>query len=473
MAKEVRIFFSQSNQIVFSLKMACKIKAIRERLTEIAKDGTFHLDECRDEKQVVHIETEQTHSFVREENVIGRDDDKSKVIKLLLESNEIENVSVIPIVGLGGIGKTTLAQLVYNDKKIINHFNLRMWVCVSEIDGKKYLLVLDDVWDDKNPDKWAKLKDLLMDGAQGSKILVTTRNEKVARITSKFPSQSLTRLSEDESWSLFMQVAFGRGLELKDKELVTIGKGILAKCLGVPLAIRTIGHLLCDHNRISDWLQFRDCKLSEIAPEENGIVPILKLSYDHLPSHLKQCFAYCALFPKDFVFEKKSLIYNWMAQGFLYSKIKNACEEDVGEEYFMNLFSRSFFQEAKYDKLGNIETCKMHDLTQIVAGSECILTTLDGKSFNEKAHYVTFHVVDSSAETSREIPPILVRSNNIRAISFLSQSFHWDGFNHKSTFKKLLSSIKSVRMLDLSNSRISKLPNSIGKLKHLRYLKSF
>ncbi|XP_031285409.1 putative disease resistance protein RGA3 [Pistacia vera] len=346
MAKEVRIFFSQSNQIVFSLKMACKIKTIRERLTEIAKDRTFHLDECRDEKQVVHIETEQTHSFVREENVIGRDDDKSKVIKLLLESNEIENVSVIPIVGLGGIGKTTLAQLVYNDKKIINHFNLRMWVCVSddfdvaliirkiiksanpkavsnlnklemdqlqkhlheEIDGKKYLLVLDDVWDDKNPDKWAKLKDLLMDGAQGSKILVTTRNEKVARITSKFPSQSLTRLSEDESWSLFMQVAFGRGLEPKDKELVTIGKDILAKCLGVPLAIRTIGHLLCDHKRISDWLQFRDCKLSEIAPEENGIVPILKLSYDHLPSHLKQCFAYCALFPKDFVFEKKSFV---------------------------------------------------------------------------------------------------------------------------------------------------------------------
>ncbi|XP_044480656.1 putative disease resistance protein RGA1 isoform X2 [Mangifera indica] len=510
---EVRIFFSKFNQIAYSLKMAHKIKTIRKRLDDIAKDmSQFHFLKNFDERPIFNIGREQTHSFVREEKVIGRDDDKIRIIELLLESNYVENVSVIPIVGIGGIGKTTLAQLAYNDEKIINHFDLRMWACISddfdvglivkkiiksvnprevekldklemdqlqkclreEIDGKKYLLVLDDLWDDENPHKWSELKDLLMGGARDSKILVTTRNENVARITSKFPSQGLRRLDEDESWSLFMQIVSEYGIDLKCSELVAIGKDIIAKCAGVPLAIRTIGHLLCNQQTKSDWLQFRDSELSKIAPEGSGILPVLKLSYDHLPSYLKQCFAYCALFPKDYDIPRQKLICLWMAQGFLHSPNKNKCPEDVGNEYFMNLLSRSFFQDPEYDELGNITTCKMHDLmhdlAQSVAGGECTMATLDGENFNEIVHYVSFKYSDIDFGASCKIPSILFRSNHIRAISFPCNLFLFVEELNQSNFKKMLSRFKCLRSLNLSGSRVRELPSSIGKLKHLRYL---
>ena len=140
MTKEVRIFFSSSNQLAFSLKMGHRIKAIMERLNAIADDRTkFHFKESPIESQVMNKDRE-TYSFVLEEDVIGREDDKKEIIKLLLDTNFVENVSIVPILGIGGLGKTTLAQLIYNEENVKYNFELKLWICISDNFDLKHIV---------------------------------------------------------------------------------------------------------------------------------------------------------------------------------------------------------------------------------------------------------------------------------------------------------------------------------------------
>jgi hypothetical protein len=501
--KQVRIFFSKSNQFVYRLKMAHKIKAIRDKLDAINADRQrFHL-EVHPMETRVGGGRDNTHSFVRAEAVIGRDDDKKAVIHRLLDSNVEDNVSILPIVAIGGLGKTTLAQLIFNDDQIQKHFELEMWVCVSdpfhvknvvekileaatknkpqpaemntlvsklkeEIDGKKYLLVLDDVWNEDHG-KWSELKEVLMGGASGSKILVTTRSEIVARISGTVQSYSLRGLEEDDSWSLLKQLAFEKGKEPEETSTTAaVGKEILKKCHGVPLAIRTIGSLLRFKNSEAEWSSFKDNELSKIPQNATDIIPTLKLSYDHLPSHLKHCFAYCSLFPKDYEFDISILIQLWIAQGFVKScDDQNRCLEEVGNEYLKDLLWRSFFQEAEIDDFDNVIYCKMHDLMHdlaiSVAGS--LITTLDDKKRNlhEKTRHVS--VVDYYDIDASSITTSLRKASSIR--TFLCDD---PTFFNISDCEAFFSSFKFLRVLDLSSRNLDLLPSSIGKLKHLRYL---
>jgi hypothetical protein len=206
--------------------------------------------------------------------------------RLLLDSDVKENVSIIPIVGIGGLGKTTLAQYVYNNEEVKKHFELRVWVCVSDpfdvktivqkiiecvigkrpeslemdllqcklranIDGKRYLLVLDDVWNE-NRGTWLDLEKLLSGGLKGSKVLITTRSKRVAEITGTGPLYILGGLSESNSWNLFKRMAFKDGEEPENPKLVEIGREIIKKCAQVPLAIRSIGSLLYFKNSEAD-----------------------------------------------------------------------------------------------------------------------------------------------------------------------------------------------------------------------------
>jgi len=506
-AKKVRIFFSESNQLVYRLKMARKIKAIRKRLDAINADRkNFQLEVRHGETRVVIRERDQTHSLVREELVIGRENDKKAVIDCLMDSDIKENVSILPIVGIGGLGKTTLAQLVFNDKQIQKHFDLKMWVCVSdifdvknivakilesateekpaaveldtlvkyllkEIEGKKYFLVLDDMWNDDHK-KWYRLKEVLMGGARGSRILVTTRNESVARtirresvarIIGTVESYSLQGLAEGASWSLFKQKAFEKGQEPENSSIVALGKEILKICSGVPLAISTIGSLLGSKNPEMEWSSFKNNELSKISQNENDIISTLKLSYDHLPSHLKHCFAYCSLYPKDYCFCKSTLIQLWIAQGFVNSSDdQNRSLEEVGNEYLNGLLWRSFFQEAKTDEFGDVIECKMHnlmhDLAISVAGS--LISTLDDKKTNvdEKTRHVSLLVVYDRHISS------LCEASRTRTILCLND------YKYEIDCDELFSSFKFLRMLDLSRRNLDSMPSSIGELKHLRYL---
>jgi Leucine-rich repeat (LRR) protein len=512
---QVRIFFSKSNQPLYAFKMSHKIKAIRERLEAINDDRrNFNLEVRHIETRVGNKERDNTHSFVPAEVVIGREDDKKAVIDHLLHSNIEDNVSILPIVAIGELGKTTLAQLIFNDEQIQTKFQLKMWVCVSdifdvknivanilesatkrkpktdqmdilvndlrkEIEGKKYFLVLDDVWNEDN-EKWCSLKKVLMVGGRGSRILVTTRKESVAMtirhesvegIIGTVQSYFLKGLDKEASWSLFKQMAFEKRQEPKNSSIVAIGMEILKKCSGVPLAIRTIGRLLSSKNPETEWSSFKNNELSKISQNENDILPTLKLSYDHLPSHLKFCFAYCSLFPKDYIINKSTLIQLWMAQGFIKLSDQNRCLEDVGHEHFMNLLWRSFFQEAEMDEFGDIIGCKihdlMHDLAISVAGS--LITTFDDKKINidEKTSQVAvaYHISSSSSKVST----LLCKATRMRTFLHLGVDFKAN-IDCDATF----SSSKFLRVLDLhqffDSSKTLQNLSSIGKLKHLRYL---
>nr|XP_023875884.1 putative disease resistance protein RGA1 [Quercus suber]XP_023875885.1 putative disease resistance protein RGA1 [Quercus suber]XP_023875886.1 putative disease resistance protein RGA1 [Quercus suber]XP_023875887.1 putative disease resistance protein RGA1 [Quercus suber]XP_023875888.1 putative disease resistance protein RGA1 [Quercus suber]XP_023875889.1 putative disease resistance protein RGA1 [Quercus suber]XP_023875890.1 putative disease resistance protein RGA1 [Quercus suber] len=498
MTKEVRIFFSSSNQLAFSLKMGHRIKAIRERLNVIADDRMkFHFKEIPIESQVMNKDRE-THSFVLEEDVVGREDDKNKIINLLLDSNTVENVSIIPIVGIGGLGKTTLAQLIYNDKIVKNNFELKLWICVSDnfdlkhivkqileslgnrkdeesleilqnnlrgkLNGKKYFIVLDDVWNEDR-DKWLLLKNLLVGGARGSRILITTRSKNVAKITTTNSPYSLKVLSKEKAWNLFVKMAFVRGQE-PTENFSKIGKKIVEKCYGLPLAIRTIGSLLYLKTSETEWQSFLDDELSKLTQEENKISSTLKLSYDHLPSHLKQCFAYCRLFPKDYRINVDTLINLWAAQDFIVLKGPKPCFADIGRKYFMELLSRSFFQDVENHIWGHIESCKMHDLMHdlacLVSGTESVILNSSGENAIEKLRHVSYNLVDSSRQFSIPTP-------NGRKIRTVLAFGEWRNLGNL-TCDALISNFKYLRALDLSNLELLVVPHSIGKLKHLRYL---
>uniref|UniRef100_A0A2N9GMZ7 NB-ARC domain-containing protein n=1 Tax=Fagus sylvatica TaxID=28930 RepID=A0A2N9GMZ7_FAGSY len=263
-------------RLTLVIKWAKVIKEL-ERLEEIAKvRAQFHLVERLDDKRIV--QREMTHSFVRDSDVIGRDDDKEKIIDLLMHPSEDGTVPVISIVGIGGLGKTTLAQWVYNDERVAKNFASRIWVCVSEeftvlklakeilksaggeisenmsmdkvqaslrsyLKEKRFFIVLDDVWnEDRN--KWIGLKKLLIEG-----------------------------LPEDDCLVLFLKWAFVEGEEKQYPKLVEIGKQIVKKCSGVPLAVRTLGSLLYSKTEERDWISIRDNEIWKLEQKEDDILP--------------------------------------------------------------------------------------------------------------------------------------------------------------------------------------------------------
>ncbi|KAM2595046.1 hypothetical protein TB2_039647 [Malus domestica] len=508
---KVRLFFSSSNQLVFGLKMSCKIKDINKRLSDVASCRPSDLNNNREDTRFTMRER-VAHSFVPKENIIGRDEDKMAIIQLLLDPISFENVSTISIVGFGGLGKTALAQLIFNDEVIQNHFELKLWMCVSnvfeldilakkilkadkldmhqlemvdkldmdqlqnhlreKVDGKKYLLVLDDVWNE-DPHKWLSLMDLLKGGGEGSRILITTRTKTVAMTSHTTKQYPLRGLNEVQSWSLFKKMAFQDGKEPENPTIKAVGEEVVGKCQGVPLAIRTIGGMLRTKDQEIEWLNFKEKKLSKISQEENGILPTLKLSYDVLPSHLKHCFAYCSLFPPDYEISVGILARLWVAQGFIKSSDENECLEYVAYEYYRELLQRSFFQEEKTGAYGRT-VCKMHDLLNelaiLVSGVGSVVVDLNRKNFHEKLRHASFNFdIDLS---KWEVPTSLLKANKIRTFLFLRQQ-RWrisQSSSCNAFYATIVSNFKSLRMLNLNELGITTLPNCLRKMKHLRYL---
>ncbi|KAF9668197.1 hypothetical protein SADUNF_Sadunf15G0104200 [Salix dunnii] len=505
--KSVAFYFLSScwcfHRVARRRDIAHKIKEVGEKLEDIVERKTkfgFKLYRAIEKEP-----DRQTTSFVDVSRVHGREDEKKRVISKLLcsSSQEGRKVQVISIEGMGGIGKTTLAQLAYNADEIKTYFEKRIWVCVSHpfdektvakaiiedlsgaapnlveleplckrisesIEGKKFLLVLDDVWED-NSIKWEPLKESLKCGGPGSRILVTTRKNSVVKMMESAYPLVLGKLSEDECWSVFSQVAFyGRSQE--ECEMFTeIGRKIVHRCKGLPLAAKTLGGLMQSKRTTEDWENILCNELWEIEEVEKGIFPPLLLSYYDLPVAIRSCFTYCAMFPKDHVMERGKLIRMWMAQGYLKASTSKEMEL-VGKGYFEILATRAFFQDFQETDEDSMKF-KMHDIVhdfaQFLMKDECFTVEADvlrrqkNDSFYGRARHAIITVSNwarfpESIYNARKLRSLLIRSYNDTAIS--------------EPLLTLLRNLTYLRLFDLSSSPIEKIPSDVGKLLHLRYL---
>ncbi|KAL7234862.1 hypothetical protein ACSBR1_018346 [Camellia fascicularis] len=452
------------------------------------------------------LERPETTYLVKEPRVYGREEKKKQIIELLLRDAATQNkVDVIPIVGMGGIGKTTLAQLVCDDNGVKNHFDLKAWVCVSDefdvkritkaildeftlnscnlielntlqrkledtLTGKKFLLVLDDVWNHRD-EEWSSLQSPFRAGAHGSKIIVTTRITTVAQRVGTIEHHDLTELSPDDCWSIFAQHAFKNINISEHPELESIGRQIVAKCGGLPLAARALGGLLqCNQNE-HEWKIVLTSNIWDKPYEESHILPSLKLSYHHLPSHLKRCFGYCAIVPKDYEFGDNELVLLWMAEGLIEHPEGGEQIEDVGRRYFHELVSRSFFQLSRHNKLLFIMHDLINDLAQAVAGDICF--RLENNSEGGKQNKISDKARHSSYVASQYDGIRKFKAfDDARCLRTFLEFFPIRLFNYKTRYltQDLLPVLKCLRELHLYSSGIDELPDSIGDLKHLRYL---
>ncbi|CAI0419181.1 unnamed protein product [Linum tenue] len=517
-ANEVSLFCSESNQVAYGLEIANQIKLIQSKLEEIDQDRNqfyFQTFPVSDDK-----EWRETYSSIPDV-VVGREEDKRKIIDMLLLSGYKEKVVVVPIIGIGGLGKTTLAQLIYNDDIIKTHFVCKVWVCVAEnfdpkflvkrilesitkkkvgdlaldtlkdllheqIKNKHILLVLDDVWNDDRG-KWDRFKNLFASSAaEGIRIMVTTRSLNIAKLTATklIVPHELQGLSEHESLLLFEKMAFGEGVE-PSQRYVEIGKKILRKCYGVPLVVRTMGGLLSSKETESEWKAISEEQLLSLGREDSDILATLKLSYDNLPSNLKRCFAYSSLFPKDYKIDVKTLVQLWMAQGYITKSSQSSLLEDVGVEYFKNLLWRSFFQEVTKDDDGNMESCKMHDLMHdlavAVAGEEIKCLSVDstgsGSLLNvgdvnlERIRHISIDLQDRNrwwSDIAWEAPALLAKATRLRTLLILKNCSR--GAELDRSCGRIFSEMTRLRVFGLGGAKIEISSFVFYKLKHLRYL---
>ncbi|KAK8450154.1 hypothetical protein SEVIR_7G317600v4 [Setaria viridis] len=533
----------QPKSFIFHCKAAKKIKAINRRFAAIVKQRTDSSVIANSLPPIGHPAymneipaNSPSLPVVDVASVLGRDQEKNQIISKLIKTNDRQRIRIFSIIGLGGSGKTTLAKLVFNDGNIIEkHYEVRLWVHVSQefdvnnlikklfeaianrdpgqhalpymsnkildkLTGKRFLVVLDDVWTESRI-KWKELMVYLNNGASGSGILLTTRSRQVAVTVESTYQFDLPLLSPGDSWQLFQQclVIPRKGW---DFEFEQIGKEIVKKCAGVPLAIKVLAGALRGRERIEEWQAMRDNNLLDVKGEDHSVsvFACLRLSYFHLPSHLKQCFTICSMFPKGHKIDKEQLIDIWIAHDMIIPMDGVHCLEYIGHRYFGSLLQVFFLQDV--NEYNGRVTCRMHDLvhdlaqsvTDIFVPKEETSSTKSYRYFSLTGHEIKFPsknrfekaraiYVDNGDDTT--FGNTLKNARHLRSITmerlyaailptviFQVKNLKYLGISRLrcEVLPDAISNIWSLQALHVTFSDLLKLPKSIGKLQKLRTL---
>ncbi|XP_040946616.1 putative disease resistance protein RGA3 [Gossypium hirsutum] len=495
--RKVLDFLSCNNSILFRLKMANKIKDILTSLDDLNNLASQFGLQQRAIYPITPVPAYggpkvETISYHDHSNIVGRKHDVSKVVNLLVNPKDKQVVSVVPIVGMAGLDKTTLAKLVYDDMNVKTLFDVKFWVCVSDhLDVKRILKEMLEHFTDnqisvpQNKNAMVEKLKQKIEGAKGGKdqikylledlklclegistnggngVIVTTRKEDVASTVQARSDQwhQPEKLENEECWSIIKERA------LRDSpishELEPIGKEIAKQCQGVPLVANVIGGLMSKIELSpSAWWEIQRNSIRGSPESVLEVESVLKLSFDRLSSpSLKKCLAYCAMFPKDYCFKKEELIQLWMAEGFLGSSMAMV---DNGNKYLNELLSNSLFQDVKKDTCGNILTFKMHDSVHDLSLS---VSKFDALIFQENSTPITnecSHIRHLNVGCDGESLPRM-----LTIVAPKLQSL----FSEIDVFKKLSKSFKRLRVLKLVGAYyILELPYSLGELKHLWYL---